>query len=840
MIVRRSVLYVCVVVSFVIAFSFSPLADPSQVTPGVKEKLDVLLVIDDSESMRGRDGTDPERIRYQVASAFVGFLKLNTDTIDSRVGVMRFGWRFLGPSSKAIVRGLKSSEDDRGIRRSIAAVPDDSMGATDFVNAFERVYEHLNDAGAFSSDHPKAVVLLTDGWQDTWLPMDIPAVEEWVFQEINARAERLKKKGCEIFVVYTGQEAKYEERWASIASEGHCYSISSMENAQRALRDILEYLTIRDFGDLLFDDCVKGVEELPVLVEPYLAKIVFTVFKRSGDELPLLTLTSPSGETLLPTSPGVIHTIGDADEGYSIRSPESGEWTATLAGDGCVSAWADRYMYEIEVDTPSQGDVVFVGDPMFVKAYLYDQTEASKTPITSDPKYPLTFDAVVRTLAGKLFDTVLMSPDPNTEGVFSGQSAKAIEEGSYTLEVFAGAVGIPYSLKVQTVGEISAILVPRPTEAFVSPSQVSVGDTVVLVARFTGLEAVTVSTEFVVTTDLVDPDGSQYAESIQLVRTPGKNEYTAVIGHIDEAGNVTAFTDDDPKGKYLVLVTTTFARSDWKFIDHAEAVFCLRHKQLPALGEAFLANRQGNEVNRVLFDRAGEYWLEVRSRKRDVADPGFLEVAAEIRDSDRLLVDSVRLTPDPDRPGDLSSPLPHLGTFPGLWGTQSYSVELRLDDGKTTYGCEFPGSKSTLTFVAYEPLLWWIVVAAGVAGGLILFGVIWKYFHPKPPPVGGKLLITNPNGDELPEVDLYGLGARISLGSEGMIMLDSTLDTAVSGVAAEMRAEFVRRRNVVRNVWRREGKRLQKGEDLYNGDVFWVSRYRIQYVNTAAERQAAP
>jgi len=827
-----------VVVSFIIIYASSPLADASQVIPRLKERLDVLLVIDDSESMWGRDGTDPERIRYQVANAFVGFLKLNTDTIESRVGVMRFGWRFLGPSCQAIVQGLKSTEDDRGIRRRIVEVPDDPMGGTDFVKAFERAYEHLGDAGAFSSDHPKAVVLLTDGWQDTWLPMNFRAVEERVFQQIGARVDRLKDRGCEVFVVYTGEEAKYEERWTDIASQGQCYSITSMDDAPREFRKILEYLTGGSFGDPLFDDCVKGVERMTVFVEPYLEKIVFTIFKRSGDSLPVLTLTSPSGEMLLPTSPGVLHTIGKADEGYSIRRPEGGEWVVTLEGDGCVSAWADRYMYEIEVDAPSQGDVLPAGDPIFVKAYLYDQTEESKSPIPSDPRFPLTFHANVWEEDNTLFEKVRMFPDTATESVFEGYSTAMVTKGDYVIELVAGAEGIPDPLKSKKVEEVSAILVPRLTKVLVSPSQVSVGDTAVVVARFTGLEAVQTATEFDVIAHLIDPRGSRYATPIEFTRTEGKSEYSAVVGHIDEAGNVTAFTDDDPKGKHLVRVETTFVPLGRH--DHAEAGLCLRHKpeELPALEEAFLANRQGNKVNRIPFIRTEEYWLEVRIRNRDVADPGFLEVAAEIRDSDRLLVDSVRLTPDPDRPGDLSGQLPHLGTFAGLWGTRSYSVELRLADGKTTYGCEFPGDESTLSFKAFKPIPWWILVAAGVTAGLVLLGIIWRYLNPKPPQVGGKLLITNPNGDELPEVDLYGLGARVSLGSEGMIMLDATLDPEVSGVPAEIRAEYVRRRNVVRNVWRREGKRLQKREEIYNGDVFWIGRYRIKYMNTAADREA--
>jgi len=810
----------------------------AQQRSAAREKLDVLLLIDDSDSM---NRTDPFGIRYRLASAFVGFLKLNTDTIDSRVGAIRFGWPWfgLGSSSKEVIRGLESSDNDQRIRREIeTASRERPMGGTDFVGAFLAAYEHFDGAGAFScAGCTRAVVLLTDGWQHTWLPMDIKWVRELVFQWIREQAEELKNVGCQLFVIYTGEAARYEEEWETIATQGRSYWISDMEYAPDAYREILVHLTGRDFGDRVLAECVTGSQTASLIVEPYLEKAVFTILKdaRGVD----FVLRNPGGDVVERSALDIIHTVGTFDEGYSIPNPESGRWTIELRGTGCVSVWVDRYMYEIQVDRPSPEGVLRVGDPMSVKAYLYDRTEEAKSPVPSDPKFPLTFHANVRTGAGELFERVPMTGDFSTKSVSTGTSNAALEEGSYSIEVVAGAVGIAHSLKTKVVEGISAIVVPRLVEVLVSPPLVPSGATAELVARFTGLETVTVGTEFNVMAYLVDPDGSQSAERIKLTRIPEKSEFTALIGHIDEAGTVTEFTDEDPKGTYQVVVETAFVAPGQVFGEKAESSFCLRHKKedLPTLGEAFLANRQGRRVNRVPFAEAEECWLEVRVENLSVANPDSLAVSAEVRDQERRLVDSVLLIPNPDRSGDVSGRLPALGAFTGCWGRRSYSVDLQLAKGETTYGCEFPGDSSTMSFKAFKPIPWWIMVVACVAAGLVFFGIVWKCFHPKPPPVGGKLMITNPNGDELPEVDLYGRGSRISIGSEGSVMLDATLDPEASGSPAEIRAAFRGRHNVVRSMWRKVGKRFEKSEDIYNGDVFWVGRYRIRYVNTAAERE---
>lgn len=824
MIVRRSFFYACVVVSFIIIFVVSPLADPSQVIPGVKEQLDVVLVIDNSGSM---GATDPNRLRFKAASAFVGYLKLNTDAINSRIGVVHFGTSVTTPMEE-----LCPVTEDGYIRGKI--VKRRTQGTTNFPSAMRAAYNLLEKSGSFDSARKCAVILFTDGWADTLIMLiELIRGVEKEFERIGKWAEQLRRQNCSIYVVYTSTTPKYEEHWMSIASKGFYYHRESIEQASLIYRSILEALIVEmDLPDKVWDGTLTGRHDESVMVEPYLRKIVFTVQKRKAPVL--LEIRDPDGRKIEPGDFYVIHTgsSSEYDEGYSVIKPKSGEWTITLKGEGWVSVWADRYAFEITIDEP--GSYIVPGEPIPITAYLVDPMETFKTPIESDSDYPLEFAANIRKEEDqewKLLDSLKLSPEDTARSIFSGTSKEA-SEGVYALEVIAKAEGIPWALDTKCRYGIIALMVPIVSEITIQSGEI--GKTGFIKAVFENHDVVTPSTPLDVWAEITDANGTPYSENIRLNRIPGTNAYEAPLGHVAPDGEVIPFGDSDPTGWYKVVLHTSYVTSDGLKIDgEKEERFCVieSRENLPLPETLTFLDKDGRKLNPNKLVKGREVLARVAIKNFNKATPESLIVKAQVINPDGVSVQSLALNRDSES-ATFSGQLTRLNRL----GTDTIQISV---SGKTLDGCPIPigmGSFTCTMVPPPRPLWFWIVI--GAVGGAVLSFLSWlAFWAPRVrPSVGGKLIITDPQGNVLPAKDLYGLGARISLGSEGMIMLDATLDPEVSGVPAEIRAEVVHRRNVVRSVWYKEGKR---SEDIYNGDEFWIGRYRIRYVNTAAEREAS-
>ncbi len=97
-----------------LVFSLSAtVSGQGQLTNGNKEKLDIVLIVDNSGSMAGND---PNDLRDKASQAAVGYLRLNADKIDSRMGVVLF----TDVAEKTTGESLLSIMRDREIRDAVA------------------------------------------------------------------------------------------------------------------------------------------------------------------------------------------------------------------------------------------------------------------------------------------------------------------------------------------------------------------------------------------------------------------------------------------------------------------------------------------------------------------------------------------------------------------------------------------------------------------------------------------------------------------------------------------------------------------------------------------------
>jgi len=836
-------------VLFIIGSCLMLSATPAQSEEGNKNKvkLDVVLIIDNSGSMRF---TDPNQLRIKAAQAFVGYLRLNEDKLDARVSVVLFGGALLrirkGDSGHDadLVQPLTPVLQDREIREKIYAK---DMGCTNFPKALETAYSAFEEEG-FPSDRRRTYILFTDGRPEPQCgfpdPREFEKIKEWV--------EKFRVKSSQFYVIAIGDAVMDEERWKEFTEGPQKDQSGQLIKGYRSLgkekeaikkiyeiyHDILMELTGADLGE----PC-PGIETgaANINIEPYLQKVIFAIVKWRNPKDVIVEIYKPDGSLLKSDPPNAVHTGGgpDWDEGFSVINPPPGSWKIIAKG-GSVSCWADRYFIDIEKSKPA-GDHI-AGEPIEIEARLVD---TGGKIIKAIAGYPRSISAILYKKGlpeEKLEITLNESPD----GIFTGKLPEQ-EEGDYILKLIAKAHK-PAEITLREreydlfIGEFPYIEGIVTHDAEVN-NKVPVD---VFVGRLQSIDDIDKNGQLdirVLARWEKGPEASGYLSCPLVVN----NQFRCEVGNILPNSQVEPFGEDD-HGRYEVEVRIEGQTSKGQFFPpkditnlgfRATKSFCVTEPRdklpLPDVDKAKVTLDQEGEMEP---KQGEEAFLRVPIKNFEKTTPEKLTVKAIVTDPNGKKIQLVNL--------NWVNKNLYEGELEPFVKAGKYSAQIAVQ-GTTPDGCPISLMQQAFSFLIQAPplplpafllrlFMHYGLPSAGVLSFLTL-AVWYFFFRPRPIPVEGRLIITDPLGNELPPFDLYGRGARISIGSEGIVPLDPTLDSSVAGVVAELRAKVVGRRRVVRSVWYKTGDKFEEGQEIYHGDEFSVGRFRLKYENLAAERE---
>lgn len=790
---------------------------------GKKEKLDVLLIIDDSGSMKT---TDPKQLRVKAAQAFIGYLRLNEDKLDARVGVVLFA------SDVVLSSPLTVVSKDVQIRESIKVT---NKGLTNFPKALEQAYLEF---GAFNRSC--AYILFTDGQPESLGKRpdrdQYPKIESWV--------NRFKEKACQLYVLAIGEAQRDEAQWQEFARgpiiskstgklvEGY-HRLEKIEDIYDKYRDILKELTGIDFGE----SCGKGEGPYIVNVEPYLQKIIFAIVKWVDPNV-IVGIQKPDGTLLEPEPPNVIHTGGKPswDEGYSILKPMPGNWRITVKG-GSVSCWADRYFLKIRKLKPPGEDRIdhVAGIPLEIEACLVDP-EGNCSPSLNEYPREITATLIKKGILDEEITTVRLNEAPS--GVFKGE-LPGQDEGDYFLKLTAKALQ-PAEVALDEE-EYSLLIGEFPYIDTIITHDVEVGNKAQVDVYIGRVETISKGGHIDVKARWKSkPVASRKDIACNLVIN---NQFRCELGNTLPDNTIGPF---DRYGKYEAEIHISGQTNkgqafplEGKTGFQASKDFCVTKPRntlpLPDVAKAKVTQDQEGKIKPEVGKEA---FIQVPIQFLEETTPERLTVEATVIDPDGRRTQLVNLTWVDENI--------YAGKLESLAEAGKHKAQIEVR-GTTPDGCAINAMQQIFDFqvIEFVPLplfLLRLFVRYGVpsVGALaVLVFIIWYLFLRDlvTPSVDGKLIITDPSGTELPPVDLYGRGARISIGSEGNVRLDHALDSNVAGIVAELRAKVVDRRKVVRSVWYRQGDQFEEGPEIYHGDEFSVGRFRLRYENLAAERE---
>ena len=331
--------------------------------------LDVLLLIDHSDSMweKGGVGSDPHLLRLEAAGLFLSYLGLDVGRSGHRLGIIYFGTesRLVAPLTP-----LTDAAQRAAIREALTPPP--PMGGTDPLQALRMAYEEIFLSPRHSPDRQPVVVLLTDGKPE--LPsLSTPERKAAYVDSLRDLADRFRDRGCPIFTIALTSEATdadpeiqtvYRNLWQEIAARtppGEYYEARTARDLPPIYHSIVAHLLGTDARSPVVETKVEGRRMVTVTVEEEVSRLVLSVFKSAGSIQ--VQLFRPGGALARPGDPDVRHlggTEGSLEEIWSIANPRPGLWRVELSGHGEVLIWKDT---TLSPDAPAPAYTILVDAP---------------------------------------------------------------------------------------------------------------------------------------------------------------------------------------------------------------------------------------------------------------------------------------------------------------------------------------------------------------------------------------------------------------------------------------------------------------------------------------------
>ncbi|MBW2135839.1 MAG: VWA domain-containing protein, partial [Deltaproteobacteria bacterium] len=384
-------------------------------TPG----LDVYLLLDESGSMIGRRGSDPEGVRYEAGKYLLQNLLVKRSPPEGphRVAIVHFATRAQGTPLIEVTPG----NADRMVQ-ALASPTDIHRGYTNIVAALQKVKQLYDQTPPGRHPRRLVVVLFTDGQPDDARKLPLKKY----FQEI-AHQVRQELPGAEFYVVgldnphFKDRFQQTVSDWQRIVGQYHVVTITRMPDLYTTFNQTLQ--RILEIPQVTPD---RVQQEKTFEVQPYLDCLEFHIFY---DPRIKLAIYRPDGSLLKAKDPGVSVTKEAKYAIFRVQDPTPGHWKyRIISGQGQVTVFRNPIPFRLTLLQP--GAFWPMGQEIYLKAVFL---KANGQEIKELPDYPLGFMARVISPGRK--EQVVDFPRGSKVGqvYYSNQAVKTTEAGEYTI-----------------------------------------------------------------------------------------------------------------------------------------------------------------------------------------------------------------------------------------------------------------------------------------------------------------------------------------------------------------------------------------------------------------------
>ncbi|HIE29244.1 TPA: VWA domain-containing protein, partial [Candidatus Poribacteria bacterium] len=384
--------------------------------------IDLFLLIDESGSMYGENGTDPTGLRYEASKYLIQNLlvKKSEPKAPHRIAVIHFGDEAKAGEFVDVLPGNAAElvQSVQWTRRH--------LGNTSFIQALQAVKEISDVDLTPAHKRESKIVLLTDGTPDDRRRNQMTQAD--YFAEIQQYAQQ-ELRAFTLYVVGI-DNPKIADRFGQTASQWKQIAGSDNVFVVQQLRDL--YTSFNSAIRLIFEippitpDFVA--EDQTFEVQPYLDKLEFHLFTPSGMQLGIY---SPDGQLVQTDDKNVTYQQGKEYDILMVDAPAPGTWQyKILAGQGQVVVFRNPIPFKLVLLEPPE--VFPLGKKMRLKAkFIKDNGEA----IEEIPEYPLAFVAKVIAPDRTEFNLQFLSADKEGDTHFSNREVPIEQAGEYLIRL---------------------------------------------------------------------------------------------------------------------------------------------------------------------------------------------------------------------------------------------------------------------------------------------------------------------------------------------------------------------------------------------------------------------
>ena len=430
--------------------TFAPLPletpTPTQTNPTTLPNIDLVLLIDNSGSMRT---SDPKELRISATKFLLDYLQINTKTLHAnyQVSIANFGSRVGTTFPLQLLQ-------DNTLQQGLHTEP---LTGTEFVAPLQYAVNELRQS---NSQTKRVVVIITDGQPGPEKKvLSGNELENYFNNTLSPVVQGLHDANTELFVLAIGDAQQDRDRWLKLINSNNYIPIDRIDDLNKRLHTLFSGLMGQSAS-------LSGIlpVNLPLTpqVEPLLEHLTFS-FVKSVSALKL-TVTDPAGSVITPT----IQSADGTYAIYSIADPRGGDWRIQQQGDGSIEYWIDRRYPAVEV-TP-QAPYPYSGQPISITARLL----RNGVVVTQN----LRLEALVEATG---LNTATPLSSANADGSYTGVFTNTQASGTYSVAIRAYYNGQLISTRGQATTIALLPAPPPPTAPPASPTAIQATQTVTVV-----------------------------------------------------------------------------------------------------------------------------------------------------------------------------------------------------------------------------------------------------------------------------------------------------------------------------------------------------------------------
>lgn len=425
--------------------NFSLAQEAEQAPARENDKVDVVLLLDNSGSMRL---TDPARLRDQGVKLLIQLLQPS-----DRLAIVEFA------EDAKVLRPLSDYDPAQleNISQLISGM--DSSGIyTDLLTAVKRSQDLFDRQGRPEARH--VVVLLSDGKMEPDPKNGTP--DQFTSQLLGEVLPTFKSNGTKVYTLSLSELADRELLGQiAAATEAATWNAPTAESIHKSYSDL--FLTVKK-------PQVVSLTRKGFPIDAGVQEATFYITKTKDAQV---TIVSPLGETIEPTTVrrDVKWFVGESFDVVTLKEPEAGDWRI----DGMTSQESyATLLTNLKLVTEWPEGKILAGDKVELTAKLFESSKPIVLPeMTSTIQFAYQVTPTDRVsepiLRGVLADDGKDGDQREKDGTFSVGIA-VDEEGEYHLSVvakgptFVRQQQIPFRVKPRII-KVSIITVEDPNAA---------------------------------------------------------------------------------------------------------------------------------------------------------------------------------------------------------------------------------------------------------------------------------------------------------------------------------------------------------------------------------------